>query len=157
MICGYHLLLLSLIIICRDINLTDLCTYISYISFMQNAFVHGSMSFLYLSRAYIGDMISILCIQFRRHSYYNNNLRCLLYLFSFGHVFFRASANCRLYQTADSTETPLLAQVSSLLSFSLSSAFSSLSHAWPDSDIRETFIIHVTLSFYLHAITFYTI
>lgn len=32
-----------------------------------------------------------------------------------------------------------------------------VSHAWPDSDIRETFIIHVTLSFYLHIIMFYTI
>lgn len=98
---------------------------------MRNTFVHVSMlSFCTFHGHILGQYDFRFCvyISFRRHSYYNDNLRCLLYLFSFGHVFFRASANCRLYQIADSTETPLLAQVSSLLSFSLSctSAFSSL-------------------------------
>lgn len=107
------------------------CKYDTTIT--KNASVHVSMSLLYI---YLGvllvervgyDFSVSLCASLSTSFHYSDDLRCLLYLFSFGHVFFRANANCRLYQTADSTETPLLAQVLSLLSFSFAfftSAFS---------------------------------
>lgn len=74
------------------------------------------------------DFSVSLCASLSTSFHYGDDLRCLLYLFSFGHVFFRANANCRLYQTADSTETPLLAQVLSLLSFSFACVISAFSY-----------------------------
>lgn len=72
--------------------------------------------------------------------------------FRFGHVFFRANANCRLYQTADSTETPLLAQVLSLLSFSFAFFYHQplvivLSHAWPE------YLLNILHIYYIQYVT----
>lgn len=121
---------------------TSQCIRVNITSNAKKASVHVSMSVLYI---YLGvlliervayDFSVSLCASLLTSIYYSDDLRCLLYLFSFGHVFFRANANCRLYQIADSTETPLLAQVLSLLSFSFA-FFTSflvivLSHAWPE-------------------------
>lgn len=168
--CDYNSLPFSLIISSRIINLYLAVPvfYRVYIFCIGTVFIQSvfracldvtSVHFLWV---YTADKyyFRFMYIVWTSSPLYNDNLRCLLYLFTFGHVFFRASANCRLYQTADSTETPLLAQVLSSLSFPLSCVQSPsvcCSHAWPDSeDIGEneshsciTLVLHSSCSHHI--------
>lgn len=88
---------------CLDVSSVHLLTYLGVLLVERVAYDFAVSLFAPVSRR-LSIIVTIYVVFF--------------IFFRFGHVFFRANANCRLYQTADSTETPLLAQVLSLLSFS---------------------------------------